>query len=329
MKQIYWIRSLILLFLISGCASPVSTASSISSTQTSISKTGISATAPTLTLSKATASALGTMVSPEDAKTLVVDLLHDNGGCQLPCLWGLIPGKMDNQTFAKFTSQFGDLMTPDIYVSSRDFNDTGGFTLIYRQNNVHTDVVFGYSKDKVGKVEMLALSGYAMHEQGKDLDWKSSDLSPVYGDASFNQTFAYYLLPQILTNYGRPSQVLLRPFLVDPQRPDIQWQPFSLVLFYPERGIFVEYVSPRETVGSKYIGCPSKTSINMVLWNPKNSLSLKDVVKKAGAKINEFNMVNYQPVEKATLMTLEEFYQVFKKPGNTECLETPQSLWNH
>jgi len=267
-------------------------------------------------------------LSAEEAKALVFGLLKDNGGCQFPCLWGLTPEKTDNQTFSVFISQFSPLVSPDVYMSVDDFGNVGGFTFSYRENNIHTVADFSYYKNTTSaKLDLLNLRGYAMKEQGNKLDWLNADVTPLYGDASFNRAFEYYLLPQILSKYGRPSQVLLAPFPDEPQRPDIQWYPFSLVLLYPEKGIFVEYVSPREKVGNNFVGCPSKASISLAVWNPASNLSLKYVVQKAGFKINEVNMDYFRPVEKATLMTLDQFYQTFKNPGNTTCVETPQNLW--
>ncbi len=317
MKQIYWIRTLVLFFLISGCAGPISTMSQAPSTPTAISvpTTKLPIDTPRSTL------------SAEETKILVFNLLKDNGDCQLPCLWGLTPGKTNDQTLDDFMAQFRDWVTPDVYVSTQDFGDVGGFFLGYRKDNVHINIDFSHYKHQDGKLEMLVLSGRAMQENGKDLDWLSPDVSPLYGDASFNQTFTYYLLPQILSNYGRPSQVWLKPFLEDPQRPDIQWQPFSLVLLYPEKGIFVEYVSPREMEGDNYIGCPSKALVNLAVWDPQSSLSLADIVQKAGSQINELNIDSFKPLEKVTSMTLNEFYDAFKNAQNAACLETPQSLW--
>lgn len=258
---------------------------------------------------------------------MVFDFLKNNNDCNLPCLWNLTPGKTDKSTLDNFTARFGKLVTPDVYVDISNFEKVKVLFLDYRENNIIINVRFSASmnKDKSG-IEMLVLDGYAMQERGKKLNWLSPDVSPVYGDASFNQAFTYYLLPQILSKYGRPSQVLLRPFTEDPQRPDIQWYPFSLVLLYPEQGIFIEYVSPRETIGSNYVGCPSKVSIRLAAWNPEPTLSLKYVVQ-AGSQINELNMDYFKPIEKATSMTLDEFYQTFKSPENTSCVETPQKLW--
>jgi len=54
---------------------------------------------------------------------------------------------------------------------------------------------------------------------------------------------------------------------------------------------------------------------------------LEYIIQKAGSEINELNMVYFKSVEEATSMSLDEFYQTFKNPSYTDCLETPQKLW--
>ena len=320
MKRNNWLMGLVALLLGSGCSNPVVATPLNPPTQTML---------PQATTSFTATSSSAIALSAEEAKNLVFELLADNGDCQLPCLWGMTPGDTDRQTLDIFISKFENMITPDIYVSVDDFGDFGGFFLGYRKDNIHinTDFSYYYENKESDRLDLLGIRGYAMHEKGKDLDWLSLDVSPLYGDASFNQIYTYYFLPQILSNYGPPSQVLLKPFLDDPQRADVQWWPFSIVLLYPEQGIFIEYVSRRETVGANFAACPSKSTISLAVWDPQSSLSLEYVVQKAGSQINELNIASFKSVENATSMTLEEFYEVFRDPRNIACVETPQELW--
>lgn len=345
MKRIQWIKNIniLLLFLTAGCVTVVSNQQqsspvgvrSLTPLSTNRAETPTASSTPyprppTLTLTPITqlsASTPRSALSAEEVKVMVFDLLQNNGGCRLPCLWGLTPGKTDFHTFNDFLTQYKDLVTPDVYVNISDFGELGNLFLGYRKNNIHINVRFGYSINEDSKLEMLGLHGYSMMERGKDPDWLSPDVSPLYGDASFNQAFQYYLLPQILSNYGLPSQVLLAPFPDDPSRPDVKWHPFSLVLFYPDQRIFVEYISPREKRGNYFVSCPSKAQISLVVWSPESDLTLKDIVQKAGTEINELNIDYFRRVEEATSMSLNQFYQKFSDSQNTACLETPMELW--
>jgi len=323
MKRIYQIIILVLLFLLGGCVSPlvtptmpISTITRVPSTPTILYRTST----PTLSVN-----ASQPTLSADEAKSLVFDLLKNNGSCELPCLWGLTSGKTDSQALNKFMSQFGKLATPDIYVKVSDYGKVGGFFLDYRKDNVHINTDFSYyENEERNRINLLSLHGYTMQERGKDLDWLSMDISPLYGNASFNQTFAYYLLPQILSNYGPPSQVWLKPYLDDPQRSDITWWPFILVLFYPQQGIYVEYVMPRNSTGEYFEGCPTHSEVYLAVWNPQDDIPLSQIAEKGGFG---FDAEYSKSVEKATSMTLDQFYQTFKNPGNTACLETPQGIW--
>lgn len=347
MKYNQWIKQLmfLLLFLTTLCDKQVQIAtqsnsvSIVTHTYSEIPRVATSTSSPTSppqspTFTLAPTGRLSTATTPptltaDEAKALVFDLLRNNGDCAFPCLWGLTPGQTDIATLNEFLARFGDLVSPNVYVNNSIFEKSGLLALIYRENNVHIVMnFFFFNNIEKNNMDLLGLYGYSMLERGKDFDWLSPDISPLYGDYSFNQAFKYYSLQQILSNYGPPTQVLLAPFPDDPIRTDITWHPFSLVLYYPDRGIFLEYVSPRETVDSDYVGCPSKAHIKLAVWSPESHLPLKYITQKAGSEINELNMDYFKSVEEATSLSLEEFYQKFKDPENRDCLETPIKLWS-
>jgi hypothetical protein len=343
-NQWFTLIAIILFFSVAGCAGPVSTAMQDIPTGAVMATPSVTARAVTPTAPPTTSPRTPTWtVAPADrltpqtprpslaageAKALIFDLLENNGGCQLPCLWGITPGKTGIPSLNDFIAQFGNVTSPNVYIRADDFGELGGFSLSYRENNVHIGIGFSYYKNGENtRLDILTMNGSALYELGKDPDWLSPEVSPLYGDASFNQAFEYYLLPQILSNYGQPNQVLLAAFPDDPDRSDITWHPFSLVLLYPEEGIFVEYVSPQETAGDNFVGCPSKSHLSLAVWSPESGLPLKYVIQKAGSEINELNVNFFRPVEEATSLTLNDFYHKFKEPENMDCLETPMKLW--
>jgi len=260
-------------------------------------------------------------------RTQIINLLQDNGRCSLPCFIGLTPEKTDYFSFHDFIGQFSEHNTPDVYVRIWSLDISRFFTLSFKENNTHiffqlADVAI----DESSKLSMITMHGYAMGEFGTTPEG-ALDLRPIYGDVLFAQTFEYYMLPSILSNYGVPEQALLATWQDDPDYPRIKTQPFSLVLFYPDQGFFVEYVTEREVIGNRYVGCPSKSHIYLGTWNPKKALSLRYVAQKAGSVINELNTDYFKSVEDAASLTLDEFYNIFKDPENTTCLETSKDLW--
>lgn len=264
---------------------------------------------------------------PEVAREQILDNLRGNGDCRLPCIWGFSPDMADQSVLDDFMAQFTEQSSPGIDTSLYASDHSGGLLVKLKENALQIIVDFSYEGSNKNELEMFTVNMRAMEETGKVFDWGEKEKIPVYGNELFNNTVSYYSLQKILENYGRPEKVLIRSFLGDPQRPDIKWQPFSLVLLYPQQGIFVEYVSPREESGNYFMGCPSKAAINLAVWNPKVNLPLKSVVQKAGTQINELNMDYFKSIEDATSMTLDIFYEVYSKSQNTLCIETPQEMW--
>jgi len=148
----------------------------------------------------------------------------------------------------------------------------------------------------------------------------------VYGDAQFVKALKSYMLPQVLTVYGQPSQVFLRTHAGDLPG----WLPFSLLLAYPVQRILVEYDGP---IGEeeKHYGpleegevirvCPWRSEINLWLWSPDNA---RTIARVTGGYID---VGDYRSLEEATGLSIEQFYQTFSQPDNQTCLETPADLW--
>jgi hypothetical protein len=184
----------------------------------------------------------------------------------------MTPGQTDVKSARAFAEQFGNIRTNDIKVGKDDFGNVGGIGVSYKKNDtlINIDLSYYQSQDSTS-LDLLTMILFSLN-QGVDPITKDLGSAPVWGDPIFNQEVKNYLLPSILANYGKPSKVLLATWPNDPDRPDIEWHPFSLALLYPEQGIFVEYVSPREISGSNFVGCPSKSHINLGVWSPYCSI---------------------------------------------------------
>ena len=260
----------------------------------------------------------------KEAKLLLLDLLQNNGGCQLPCLWGLTPGETDVQALDLFMEKFGNEISSDTQIRHDKFNESGVLDLISWIDDLRITVGLSYQSGN-GKLERFLVFANSAREYQKDQGLESVD---VFGDLHFYQSLHYFMLPQILSKYGRPSKVLIAPFVDDPDYPPAAWMPFSIVLYYPDLGVLVEYITPKERVDDHYRGCPMIGHINLVLWSPKQEISITEVVqRKSGNGINSLNVDFFKPIEEATSLTLDEFYQAFKDPNNSQCIETPMDIW--
>lgn len=257
---------------------------------------------------------------------MVFDLLKNNGGCRLPCLWGLTPGQTSDELLNDFVAQFGNIESSNDYTHVSNFDNGGVVNITHRENSIQINASLAYYTDEEGSLSFLTLVEYAQFEQ-EFIDWLNMNVSFIYGDPSFNSALAYYFLPQMLTNYGPPFQVMLAPFPDDPQRPDIKWKPFSLVLIYPDKGIFVEYEMKRESNGVEYYGCPDKSHFRLSTWSPNGEIYIISIIQLAGMHMNELTIDYYKTLEEATSLSRDEFYQIFGDPHNTQCIKTPISIW--
>jgi hypothetical protein len=332
---------LVLIFFITGCANLPTTSLQATATRTPnpLSKTATPSISPDLpptvtptwlpteTPTETLTFTPRPTLSIEEAKTLVLELVQEHENCQLPCLWGFTPGVSDLETAQAFVQQFGigDFRADAIELGAHDYGDMGGIGISYLKNNVYIILSWSYYKEKENTLlELLTLHLRSMERLGIDPINQLPIVAPVYGDPTFNKELHDYLLPSILTTYGQPDQVLITVRPDEPENAHINYHPFSLALYYSETGIFIEYVMMRETKGSDYIGCPNKSHIYITVWDPNEELSLEYLVEKAGSEIA---LSILKPIDEATSLTMDEFYQNFKDPNNATCLETPAEIW--
>lgn len=273
---------------------------------------------PTLKPPTPTAQAV---LSAVEAKSLMLDLLQNNGNCVLPCLWGITPGEKAAEALEPFLARFsqGSTTNGDVALRVNDFDKAGGVHLSFVDDKLEVGIALSYYRagDRVGQLVLSTDATKSAPEQGQ-----------VFGDSNFNQLVQYYALPHILSEYGRPTQVLIAPFPADPDYPSPEWIPFSVVLYYPDEGILVEYLSPREIRGDQYIGCPHKAHVYATVWDPQRKPTLSEIVTKlSGRGINELNVDYFKPVEEVTSTDLDGFVEEFKDMQTLTCLETRISLW--
>ena len=138
-----------------------------------------------------------------------------------------------------------------------------------------------------------------------------------------------YLLEKILANYGKPTSVFIAPFPDDPRYPVDAKIPFSIVLYYQDQSIFIEYIVPKEKVGDNIAGCPFKVGfISIVVWPFNQFYSLKGVASyNSGLGMHSSNFDYFKPIEEATQMSLVDFYNIFRDPLTTTCIETNGNIW--
>jgi hypothetical protein len=261
---------------------------------------------PTVVLSSPTP--LPTL-SIEKAQASVLDLLQTNGGCQLPCWWGITPGETSAQETKSFLEKFGSLSIISIY------DEKGGYVHIQvPENELIVRPVVEYETDADGlTVELLHISiDFVRKIEG--------GYEVVYGDPLFKQLMPLYTLPQIISVYGKPSEVMVRGTR--------DWWIFDLLLFYAESGFLINYTAPYEEENGIYFGCPEKASVELWLWETESNYSLSEAaVAIFGNLLGADWLATYRTLQEATSTSLGDFYESYKDPNKISCLETPIDVW--
>jgi hypothetical protein len=247
------------------------------------------------------------------AQSRLLELLATNGGCQLPCLFGITPGQTTSQEIRMI---FDPLSSMDLLlVSHRDVS--GYFGFIYKIDDLHYDFKFAYHSSRhTYIVEVFRLSVYLL----RLIDDRGYE--DVFGSPIFNQMVSLYTLPQILTTYGPPDQVVIRTWARPARNID---EEFTVYLAYLERGFFVKYTMPMELRGDVVIGCPSAAWVELAVIEPGKHEDYQKLLRSVG--FHYYDGVTDMMIDVATSLTVDEFYQIYKQPTDA-CLETPANLWS-
>jgi hypothetical protein len=265
--------------------------------------------------------------SPVEAKIKLQELLKDNGGCKLPCLWGNTPAENIPWAGEDFLQIFGNgEIKNDFHVSTHYLNNVRSISSYFRQNGFRAIIDFGFIK-KGDTLTRIHFRSELLYEE-YDSTGEAIKSNAFYGGHPFFKNLVgYYYLPQILKNYGKPSTVLAYPEWKDPDYPDNYVLEFSFFIVYYDLGFSLEYITLQETSGNFFVGCPSKGAfINLTTWDPALKPTLKEIAAwSTGYRINELTIDQYKPIEEVTSMSVEDFYKTFQNPN--ACVRTLKKVW--
>jgi len=130
----------------------------------------------------------------------------------------------------------------------------------------------------------------------------------------FAQDWERYSLDQVLSRYGVASRVRIALALpVEPGGPIY----YLLYIFYDDLGIGIIYMGPAIEQGELLRTCFSFDYITLLLQQSESSMPLEQTINP-----DEWSFA--VPLEDATGMSLEGFYETFRQPG--ACLEAPPTF---
>ncbi len=255
-------------------------------------------------------------LSPDKAQAKVLELLKTNGGCKLPCWWGVTPGVSTD-------ADFEALFTP--YSAISPFYKGESYKSVefeFGQEIITFLNIYYRTRPDQNTIDIIDVSTWALRKIG------DKTYQEAYTSGYYHLLLKYYSLPQILTVYGVPSKISMtvRFDLYDgrPPSPSQRFGTLNLHLFYPEKGIFVIYEMALSNEGEYGKACPSESYVSLTLSPPDIDGHYE---KLFSSRLSEGEDFDYdKPTEEAINMSLEEFYETFRTL-NQECVQTPLSIW--
>lgn len=228
---------------------------------------------------------------------IIDEFASNNGGCELPCWWGITPGETKwqyvNQYYSSISCNIekGDdqLLFPVItkniekeYYNIFGVNCYGNYFSIWEQNSV---------------VEAITVAR--------------------------NNQLEYTKLYRILTDYSYPDKIFLYTYSSVPS----DYHPFYLIIFYSKQRILLIYEIQANVEGNVISGCPYSARPSLRTWS--NDIYWSDVeidrIVLGFDSSERYNRI--RSLTQATNMTKEEFQKVFSQQQNQECLYTPVVYW--
>lgn len=233
-------------------------------------------------------------IPPQDRGRAYADLVASNGGCELPCWWGLVLGE----------SSLGDV----------------------RQRYAPFQPLFTEQTFPSGVASIYALFEDPQIENGTQLNHAFVAQDGVVIEAMIEiDRHPDYQIEPLLNRLGQPHEIWLRTL------PNFREGilPMYFLLFYPDKGVLISYAMDGERDNNHVLGCFNGlggVAVRLwdpLIWDPDGDKGFLDRTERGDFSLAE----GYLPIEEVSNWDAERFYIVLSDPGHTECLETPAGLW--
>ena len=222
--------------------------------------------------------------------------MRTNGGCALPCWWGIIPGETRWKEAEHFLRPFTIIMP----LGSSKVETSG----------------------EIKSYSIYEIQSSMLQDRTISLSWISKIEGMVtHIDVNSSVTTASFQLNQLLTDYGPPEQVYIRTISNTPG----MYLPFDLILFYPEQRILAHYLFESQLIAETLRACPKRQGPEELwVWSQD-----EDLIQRRGIQELVFGQMTrkMKPLDEATDLDIPRFYEIYRDPTTWECFETPAGLW--
>lgn len=275
-------------------------------------------------------------VSSKTGKQILSEFIQNNGGCELPCLWGITPGistKSDVQKLKDFfksgaseVSNENDSVAVESYYVLDQVNPKSVLEVTFMQNRSIVSFSINFIYSRKSTFEQIILESFSSRRVGMKPD---EVLTYADDDPYYKEMTKFYSLDRILTLFGAPEKILIQAHPDDAGHPSPPARyPFNFLLYYPDQNSAFMYMAKRESKDSSFSGCPMKAEVKVSVWDPVELTSADDSEKGiiGGNRIIPGLMLYFQPIHAVTDTDIATFYEMFKD-GADDCVYTPQDKW--
>ena len=309
-------------FILVGCVSanqPTAPLPPTGETNTPLSTEVQHTSAPTLTFQKVPT------LPADDAYAQIGDLLRNRGDCRMPCWLGITPGVSSVLDVQAQLAEFSSIASDSYLEYPANGWLVSEMIITYAEEDMIVEIRSNYmARQGVNTVyvDEFHTRAYRLKDGQYDGD--------VFGYMPYNALLEPYSISTVLSDYGPPEQVYILGSLRSDTLPVTPGfgDDFEIHLWYPDRGVFMEYEISVEGSGDNYRFCPSNALISGRLTPANLGAGYQEVLVSLSDKFRYFfsPSIYVKTPEDALGMTIEEFYQLFRSPTD-RCLETPKSIW--
>lgn len=316
----YFYLLLVFVFVLSGCESNKSAITPVPTetqpplpnlTERSVTPAPSFTPLPTDTPTLTSASTMIPTLPEEEARIKLLELLSDNGGCRLPCLWAVTLGKSTYQ-------EAQDTLAPLASISGLTgfIREGGTVSPVYVEGELEIYTAVGFLANPDNNIVYHISFNAEAHRPVEQGGYEN-----VFDSEFFGDKVSTYMLPHVLSEQGPPSSVSIATLGGPLTRGGTGG--FDILLLYPNHGILVNYTTQMHLVGANVRGCPSNAHVEVKLYPPGHGDSFFELLEQI-----DWSVKNnwYKPLEEVTSMSVGEFYEAFRKPTD-KCIETPANLW--
>lgn len=247
-------------------------------------------------------------LSEEEALAYFQELFKDNGGCELPCWWGITPGVTTEE---EMVSTLSILDTPDVSYYKNGLNEevyeyryeiTGSAKEAYPESNTYSARIWIID----GKVAFIVTGADNVSED-------------------FDYTFA-----GLFSGLDTPSEIRIQP-LVD------SWQPYYYIeIFNYERGIGISYSDAFEVNGEDlsicFIDAPNGYRYfppGLVLFSPEEQYTFEELTQRTlfYKTVLYETQGDYRLDDIAFGYSVADFYYQFGLLQSDQCIQMDESVF--